>query len=125
MEAVFGAIIGVFIIGVLVASVFMWIGAKMAGIKNASFGKSIGVAIATGLITWIITAVFSIVPIIGTAIGFFVGLFFALFVIKSIYATSFGKALLAWIFNIFAQIVAIIIALYAGIGGIKAILQKF
>jgi hypothetical protein len=116
-------ILVVFALSIIIAGLFMWAGAKMAGIQNATLGKSIGAAIAVSLVTWIIAVVFSILPVIGTFIGFIVGLIIALFVIKSIFNTTMGKAFLAWIFNIFAQILAIVLSIALGVGALGKIFK--
>ncbi len=110
-------------LSIVLGGFFMWAGAKMAGISNATFGKSVWAAIAVSFVTWIIAIVFSIVPVIGTLIGFIIGVLVALIVIKSIYGTSAGKAFLAWLFNIIAQILAIVIAASLGIGAVGKILH--
>ena len=110
-------------LSIVLGGFFMWAGAKMAGIPNATFGKSIWAAIAVSFVTWIIAIVFSIVPVIGTLIGFIIGVLVALIVIKSIYDTSAGKAFLAWLFNIISQILALVIAAALGVGAIGKILH--
>ena len=126
MEEILGlgiaAILGIVVISIIVAGIFMLIGAKIAGVKNATLGKSIWAAIASGFIMWIVTLVFSIIPILGSIIGFIIGLILALLVIKSVYSTSFGKALLVWIFNIIAQVIAIFIGALLFAGGVASLL---
>lgn len=105
--SLFGALTGIAILAALIAAFFMWIGAKMAGIKEATFGKSLIAAIGAEFIIWIFSLILSVIPVIGTVIGFIVGLTFAIFVIKGTYNTSFGKALVAWVFCVISEIVAI------------------
>jgi len=124
LASIVGALLSVFVATVIIGSFFMWIGAKMAGVQNAGFGKSILAAIATSVITIIISGVFSVVPVMGTVLGFLVGLLLSLFIIKAVYDTSFGKALLTWIFCIVAQIVAVIIVVALGIGTIGILLSR-
>lgn len=116
------AILGILILGVIIAGFFMWVGAKLAGVENSTFGKSILAAIASSFIMWIITAIMSIIPIIGTIIGFIVGLIFALLAIKGVYSTSTGKALLVWIFNIIAQGVAVVVGILIFVGSLSSVL---
>ena len=112
IQMILAAIIGIAILDVLLSSLFMMLGAKMAGISNATFGKSILASLGSALITWLVTIVLSIIPVIGSVLGFFVGLFFALLVIQGVYSTTMGKAFLCWIFNILAKIIAIAIAVF-------------
>jgi hypothetical protein len=87
----------------------MWIGAKIACVGNATFGRSIVAAVGSGFITWLGSIVFEQIPGTTYIIGFFIGLFFTILVIKATYSTSFGKALLVWIFQIIALFVALVI----------------
>ncbi|MCK5098926.1 MAG: hypothetical protein KAR45_12540, partial [Desulfobacteraceae bacterium] len=96
--ALLGMIVGIAIIATIIAAFFMWVGAKVAGVRNATFFKSIIAALGSAFITWFVSFVFSVVPVFGTILGFMIGLFFAILVIKASYSTSFGKALLVWIF---------------------------
>ena len=123
LEIIGGAIIGIFILSILISGFFMWLGAKMAGIKKSTFGRAILAAIAASLITYIVSAVFSVLPVIGTILGFFIGLLLSLFAIKSVFNTTFGRAFLAWIFNIVAQILAVIIGAALFVGGISTIIK--
>jgi len=120
IAALAASLIGIAIIAAVIAGFFMLIGAKIACVENATLGKSIIAAIASSFITWIVALVFSIVPLIGTIVGFIVGLFLALLAIKGVYNTSFAKALLVWIFNILAQVAAIIIGFLFFAGAIMA-----
>lgn len=110
---IIGIAISTFIVVILtaifLATFFMWLGAKIAGVKNVSFGKSFLAAVGTTFVTWLISLLSSAVPSLGGIIGFSVGLLFSIFVIKGIYDTSFGRALLVWIFQIVAEILAIFI----------------
>ena len=96
----FGALTGIAILGVIIASFFMMIGAKLAGIKDDTFGKSVIAAMGSEFVIWLISLV---VPVL----GFIIGLIIAVFVIKGIYETSFGKAFVAWIFCVIAEVIAI------------------
>jgi len=66
LGAIVGAIIGIAALAMVIASFFMWVGAKLAGVENATFGRSIVAAIGAAFITWVISLVFSIIPVIGT-----------------------------------------------------------
>ena len=111
------AIVGVAVLALLIATFFMWLGAKMAGVKNATFGRSFIAALGSAFITWFLSLALSFFPPVGPPIGFFVGLILVVFVIKGAYDTNFGKALLVWIFHLLAEIAAIVIGLltFAGV----------
>ena len=121
--ALLGTIIGMIVIATIIAAFFMWVGAKVAGVRNATFFKSTVAALGSTFITWFISLVFSVVPVFGTILGFIIGLFFAILVIKASYSTSFGKALLVWIFHIIAEIIAIIIGVMTFAGGLLVAFQ--
>lgn len=102
---------GVALIAMFIGGFFMWMGAKMAGVPNATLGKSMLAAVGASLVTWVLSMICSIVIGPGTLLGFLVGLFFSLLVIKSVYGTGLVRALLVWVFHIFAEILAILIGL--------------
>jgi hypothetical protein len=111
------AILGIAVLALLIATFFMWIGAKMAGVKKATFGRSFIAALASAFLTWFLSLALSFFPPIGPPIGFLIGLVLVVFVIKGAYDTNFGKALLVWVFHLLAEIAAIIIGLltFAGV----------
>ena len=98
------------IIAVLVASFFMWLGAKIAGVERSSYGRSMVAAVAAAFVTWLVSYVGAQIPSLPRVIGFIVGLVLTIVVIQAAYSTRFGKALLVWIFNIIAQIIAGVLA---------------
>ena len=98
------------VIAVLVASFFMWLGAKIAGVERSTYGRSMVAAIAAAFVTWLVSWVGTQIPSMPRVIGFVVGLILTLIVIQAAYSTRFGKALLVWIFNIIAQVIAGVLA---------------
>ncbi|MEW6714237.1 MAG: hypothetical protein AB1306_03965 [Nitrospirota bacterium] len=119
--AFLGTLVGVALLAAFIAGFFIWVGAKLAGINNTTIGKSILAAITCSLSLWFLTGVFFFLPII----GFFIGHFICLWIIKSIFETTFGKALLAWIFHFAAQVLAIIIAIATFATGLMAMFMVF
>ena len=105
-----GLFFGLMLVGALVSGLFIWIGAKVAGIPNPGFGRCVMVAIVTSVGTWLLAFVLSILPVVGTFGGFVLGLLLSLLIIKSLFNVSFGKAALVWLFHVIAQCVAIAIA---------------
>ncbi|MDD4857432.1 MAG: hypothetical protein PHD74_04910 [Candidatus Krumholzibacteria bacterium] len=109
--AAFGiGIIFVFILMVIIGGVFMWIASKMARVEKSGFARAMAAAIAAAFVEIFVSFLFNLVPVFGNFFGFIVGLLVSILVIKAIFGTSFGKALLVWIFNIVAAGVAIVIA---------------
>lgn len=108
---------------VLISGIFMWIGARLAGVQRATLGRAILAAIASTAIAWIIRGLFAAaLPFVGPFIGFLLGLLLVLVAIRVIFDTSFGKALLAWIFFILAQMVAGLLVGLLFFGGMRALI---
>ena len=110
-----------FIFAVILGGFFMWIAAKISHVKRSSFGRAILAAIGTSIVLFVITFSTSFIPILGNAAGFIVGLILQIFVIKGAFDTSTGKAVLVWVFNIVASIVAVLLASAIGFGTLAAL----
>ncbi len=113
--AILSGLIGVLLLTALFAMVlggiFMLIGAKLAGVKQATLGNAIFAALACSLLSFLLSGTLSIIPLFGTMSGVVISLILHVLIIKEIFNTSTGKALLTWIFNFFAQVVAVIMAM--------------
>lgn len=115
-----GVILGMLLAGLLfaavIATIFMWIGAKIVGVEKPTFGRAVIAAVGSSFVSWVLAAVSSRIPPIGAIPGFIIGLLASVMVIKAAFETDTGKAFGVWIFNITAQIaaVAIVFALFAG-----------
>ena len=110
-----------FLFAVVLGGFFMWIAAKIARVKRSSFGRAILAALGTSLVLFIVTIITSFIPILGNAAGFIVDLILQIFVIKGAFDTSTGKAVLVWVFNIVASIVAVLLASAIGFGTLGAL----
>jgi hypothetical protein len=117
LEAVLGGLVFFLVFAWVFAAFFVWIGGKMAGIEKATFGRSMMVALANVIVVGLVSTVLSVVPVVGTVLGFFVGLLFTLLIIKGVFETTFGKAFLAWVFNVVAHVAALVLVLILGLGG--------
>jgi len=100
------------ILVVILDSLFLHIGAKMAGVRRATFGTAVKASIACALSTLLLTLIFSWVPVAGTGIGFLAGLLLTILVLQASYSTSFPKAFLLWLFNVAAQIGAVFVSVF-------------
>jgi len=118
LVAISTAVLGVAVLAMLIATFFMWIGAKMAGVEKATFGRSFIAALGSAFLTWILSFSLSFFPPVGPPIGFLIGLILVIFVIKGAYDTNFGKALLVWVFHLLAEIAAIIIGILTFAGAL-------
>ncbi|MHC1598333.1 MAG: hypothetical protein ACXQS3_02105 [Candidatus Methanofastidiosia archaeon] len=108
-EEIIGLSIVLFIISIilsfLVLALFIWFGAKVASIKNASYGKAFSAAIAITIFTAILNMIFVALNIVTNGIiGILIGILVAIWVIKSIFSTNWGKAFIAWIFAVVGAI---------------------
>ncbi len=110
-----------FILMVIIGGFFMWIAAKIAHVEKSTFGRAIVAAIGSSAVTLVISFIFDFFPIIGNLFGFIIGLFLSLFVIKGAFDTSFGKAVLVWIFDIIAKIIAMLIAILFAAGSLAVL----
>ena len=106
-----GTLVIIILLAIFLATFFMWLGAKMAGVKKSksNFSSAFLSAVGVGLVTWLFGWLASLLHIYGL-IGLIIGLILAVLVIKHIYDIPFGRAFLVWLFNIFAQALAIFIA---------------
>lgn len=100
------------ILAILVATFFMWAGAKMAGLseKKATFMNALVAAIGSALVTWIISAIFAGVTGIGAIVGFLIGVLLSMFVIKAVFKIDWSKSFLVWLFHLIAQVLVFFIA---------------
>jgi len=103
-------IILVFILMVLIGGLFMWIAAKIARVERASFPRAMVAAIATSFVGILLWFLFNLIPILGSLFGFILGLIVSILVIKAVFGTSFGKALIVWICNLIAAGLALLVA---------------
>jgi hypothetical protein len=100
-------IIGIIVFATAVSAIFIWFGAKIAGISGATFIRSFWAALLTSVLVWALTGIGSALFGIGAIAGWFMGLFVTLFILKSVFHTTWGKAFLAWIFHGLAQLLVL------------------
>lgn len=104
-----------FILGLVISAFLLWIGTKLAGIHNASFGKAVAAALISIVVLAIVRAAGSYIPLLKGIIGWVIGILVSVYIIKAVFDTSWGKAFLAWILYIVAVIMAVVIAAAFGI----------
>jgi hypothetical protein len=121
---IFGVIVGIMVLEVVISAIFLMIGAKLAKIEDSTFGKSVLASLGCALITWLVTVILSLIPVIGTLLGLILGIIFSLFIIKGVFETTMGKAFLAWVFNILAKVVAIVIAVLTFASALMAMFKS-
>lgn len=108
-----------FIVVTIISALFIWIGAKLAGIEGATLIRSFWAALFSSVLVWAFTGIGSAVFGFGTVVGWIIGVVVTLWVLKAIFKTTWGKAFLAWIFQGIAQLLALgLIALVVAALGI-------
>lgn len=110
------ALLAAVVIFFVVMAFFIWIGAKFAAIKNASFGNAFVSTIGITILTIVLGAVLTLLNITsGGLVGTLISILVTVWVIKSVFDTNWGRAFIAWIFSIIgAFIVGIIIVVVLG-----------
>ncbi|MCD6140194.1 MAG: hypothetical protein J7J05_04565 [Thermococcus sp.] len=87
----------VILIALVIAGVFLMLGAKFAGIEGANLGKSMIAVIGGGILAlltgWI--------PVIGWVLGIVA----YIWAIKTVFDTDWGKAAIAWLMTIVVEII--------------------
>jgi hypothetical protein len=95
---------------IILAGLFMYIGANVAKVPHRSFGKAVAAALLAGFGGNMVGGLFLIVPVIGPLLGGLINIIVQIFIIKAIFETETGKAILTWIFSLVAQIIVAVIA---------------
>ncbi|MCK4247429.1 MAG: hypothetical protein KAX04_02700 [Methanomicrobia archaeon] len=101
-------VIIVFVVTLIIESLFVWFGAKVAGVdeRRRTWGNAILAVILMLILSFIL-------GFAGGTTGFVLGIIGAIAIIKYIYTTSWGKAIIAWVFMVIA---VIIVGVVLGIG---------
>ncbi len=102
--------IGLFVAATVISAFFIWIGAKIAGISDATFGKAFWAAIVTSFTVWALTGIASAAFGFGSIAGWLLGVLITLLILKWIYKTTWGKSFLTWLFCGIAQVMVLLIA---------------
>ena len=89
------------LISAIIGTIFVHIGAKLAKISDATIMKAFEVALIGAILSMILGL---IIPL-----GGLIGFILVIAVIKYIYDTSWGKAIVAWIIYIVVLIIVIVI----------------
>ncbi|MBN1574309.1 MAG: hypothetical protein JW984_14010 [Deltaproteobacteria bacterium] len=120
--ALFLFVAGCIAVATAVSAIFVWIGAKLAGISGATFLRSFWAALVSSFLVWALTGIGAAVFGFGSIAGWIIGVIITLFVLKIIFNTTWGKAFLAWLFHGMAQLLVLgILALMVVVLGVAAI----
>jgi hypothetical protein len=108
-----------FLVATIISAIFIWVGAKLAGIQGATFIRSFWAALFSSVLVWVFTGLGTAVFGFGAFLGWIVGVLVTLWVLKAFFKTTWGKAFLAWLFQGIAQLIALgLIALVVAALGI-------
>lgn len=93
----------------IISSIFIWIGGRVAQVKKGSFGRAFIAAIALSILTPLL-----LIPFQGFAIiTFILSLIINLGIIKIVFKTNWRKSLITWIFSIIASVIVVVILGFA------------
>ncbi|RLI67885.1 hypothetical protein DRO91_09705 [Candidatus Heimdallarchaeota archaeon] len=99
----------VILIALVIAGFFLMLGAKFAGIEEATLGKSMIAVVGGGILALLIGRI----PVI----GWILGIIAYIWVIKTVFNTDWIKATIAWLMTIIVEILVVFVfALILGIG---------
>lgn len=92
----------------VIQAVFLWIGAKLARVEKASFGRAFTAAIGITIMIFIVGVVLAALSVGGVIAGA-VGLLATIWVIKSVFDTGWIQAAVAWFLSIVGAVVAVLL----------------
>lgn len=104
-----------FVVSLVIASLFVWFGVKVAGVKSRK--RTLGNAVISVLLMLVLSFILGFV---GGTLGSVLGILGSIAIIKHVYSTSWVKALVAWIFMIIA-VAIVVFVLGLGILGLALI----
>lgn len=124
-------LVGSIFLGLFVLTLFLMLGARIAGIEKRSFGKALLSVILGMIVSFVFSIVLAGVPLLGQALAFFGGFLAQALVVMPVFQTSFGKALgasiLAWVFSllIFGILAAVAIVFFGGLAAFSQEWSRF
>ncbi len=97
-----------------VSALFIWIGAKFAGVPRPGFREAFVAALLSSIAVWTLTGMATALFGIGSIAGWLLGIVVTLGRLRSVYATRWGTAFLIWIFSGVAQVLvaAVLIVMF-------------
>ncbi|CAD5244599.1 MULTISPECIES: hypothetical protein [Thermococcus] len=104
------AILG-FLLALFIAALFLWMAAKLIGIKNASLGKAMVAILGGGILAAIVG---SLVGAVLGPLGPIAAFLTNLWVIKAVFDTDWLRAFLVWVLS--AVIAGIVMGILALLG---------
>jgi hypothetical protein len=102
---------GIYATSWVLAGVLMWVGARVAGLPRPNFVRAEIAALGATLVIWTVPALLGEFGLVG--FGF--ALLITLWIIKEVFETSWGAALLVWVFNASAQAALVVVGWDRGV----------
>jgi hypothetical protein len=93
------------LVATALSALFIWIGSKFAGVPRATFGRAFYAAFLSSVAVWALTGLAAAFFGVGSLAGWLLGIIVTLGILRSIYDTGWGSALLIWIFTGVAHII--------------------
>jgi hypothetical protein len=103
--------------GTLLGGLFLWMGAQVAGIQRAGFGKSVLAALLGMVAALLISVVFGFIPFAGGALAALGSIAALMFIIQAVFETTIGKAAVPCLFAIVAEIISFLAVAAMFVGG--------
>jgi hypothetical protein len=111
---------GVLVVVTLVGAGILSLATSLAGIEGRTFGKALTATVGAAIAGFVVGIPLSILGVDGGLFASAVGLLTYLAVIRAVYDTSWGKALLAWFLEL--VVVAILLVPLFMLGGLAALM---
>jgi hypothetical protein len=82
----------------ILAGALMWMGARVAGLRDTTLRRAVFTAIAASGAAWLCMHGFSDVTVDGIPLGILMGLVMTWFLIQHTFKTTMARALIVWVF---------------------------
>lgn len=112
--------LGALVVVTLVGAGILSLATSLAGIEGRTFGKALTATVGAAIAGFVVGIPLSILGVDGGLFASAVGLLTYLAVIRAVYDTSWGKALLAWFLEL--VVVAILLVPLFMLGGLAALM---
>ena len=118
-----GFIFVVFMIGIPLSTLLIWVGLRIAKFKRISLLISVGASIFFFLFIYTVTILLSALPFFSTVPAYILGLIISFILIKIFFPLKSKRLIVIWTMSCLAQIVSVLIAAFLFIGGICDLIQ--
>ncbi|MBM4157010.1 MAG: hypothetical protein FJ221_18595 [Lentisphaerae bacterium] len=107
----------------VIQSLFLLWGAKIAGIEGRGFGRAMAVTILGGLASFGVSVVLAasgpVAPIVGFVAGFLVSALVAMPIFRTTFGRALGASVLAWVLSLL--VAGLLVLLLVGLGASLAV----